>query len=342
MATVHDSPAWFGAVMGTGAVSVALATQQQAWGADWLGIAAIGFLLLATALGIVLTPRYVRRAAQPEALRTELGDPGHGAMLATFPAGILLLAVGWGRVGPQFVPSDVAVGVGAVLAVVGVLVALAVGVAWAGALAAGSSDLASVHGGWLIPPVMTLLVPLALLPVAGRFPDLAPGLLLLGFAFLGVGAILFVAILTVLIARLAFRPPLPAQLAPSLLIPLAPAGILGFATLRLLQVSDDTGAFEVSPTPGVFLAAMGVGFGLWWALFAAVEHRRLSSTAIPFHPGWWGYVFPVAAMALSITGIGTATDLTAITALGMIATVGLVLLWVVVAAGTLRLLARSR
>jgi tellurite resistance protein TehA-like permease len=87
---------------------------------------------------------------------------------------------------------------------------------------------------------------------------------------------------------------------------------------------------------------MGVGFGLWWALFAAVEHRRLSSTAIPFHPGWWGYVFPVAAMALSITGIGTATDLTAITALGMIATVGLVLLWVVVAARTLRLLARSR
>lgn len=342
MATVSDHPAWFGAVMGTGAVSVALATQQQAWGADWLGIAAVGFLLLATMLGIVLTPRYVRRAVRPQALRTELGDPGHGAMLATFPAGILLLAVGWGRVGPQFVPTDVALGIAAILAVLGIVVALAVGVAWAGAIASGTSDLAAVHGGWLIPPVMTLIVPLALLPVAGRFPDAARGLILLGFAFLGIGALLFVAILTLLIARLAFRPPLPAQLAPSLLIPLAPAGILGFATLRLLQVSEETGAFDVSPTPGVFLAAMGVGFGLWWALFAAVEHRRLRSDGIPFHPGWWGYVFPVAAMALSITAIGTATDLSVVTTLGAIATAGLVLLWAVVAARTVRLLARSR
>lgn len=342
MAGVHAHPAWFGAVMGTAAVSVALATQQEAWGVEWLGPVAVAFLLLASVLGIALTPRYLRRTTDRAGLRAELADPSHGAMLATFPAGILLLAVGWGRVGPQLVSADVAVTVSMVLAVLGIGVALVVGIAWAGAIAAGSADLASVHGGWLIPPVMTLIVPMALLPVASRYPEQAPWLLLLGFAFLGVGALLFLVILTLLVARLAFRPPLPAQLAPSLLIPLAPAGILGFATLRLLQVSDDTGAFDVSPTPGVLLAAMGVGFGLWWALFAAVEHRRLRSDGIPFHPGWWGYVFPAAAMALSITAIGSATDLTAVTALGAIATAGLVLLWAVVAARTVGLLTRSR
>lgn len=341
MADLRAHPAWFGAVMGTAAVSVSLAAQQEAWDLGWLGGVAIAFLLLATVLGILLTPRYVSRVARRGALREELGDPAHGAMLATFPAG-LLLAVGWGRVGPQVVPADVAIGIGAVLAMVGIVVALAVGVLWAASIASGTSDLAAVHGGWLIPPVMTLIVPLALLPLAARFPGHAAGLLLVGFAFLGVGALLFVVILSLLIARLAFRPPLPAQLAPSLLIPLAPAGVLGFATLRLLQAGEATGTFDVSPTAGVLLATMGVGFGLWWALFAAMEHRRLRATGIPFHPGWWGYVFPVAAMALSITAIGSATSVTPMVWLGAAATAGLVVLWAVVAARTVGLLARSR
>jgi tellurite resistance protein TehA-like permease len=93
---------------------------------------------------------------------------------------------------------------------------------------------------------------------------------------------------------------------------------------------------------GVLLATMGVGFGLWWALFAAMEHRRLRATGIPFHPGWWGYVFPVAAMALSITAIGAATSVTPVVWLGAAATAGLVVLWAVVAARTVGLLARSR
>lgn len=342
MAELRAHPAWFGVVMGTAAVSLSLAAQQDAWDLGWLGGVAVAFLLLASVLGILLTPRYVARVARRGALRQELADPGHGAMLATFPAGILLLAVGWGRVGPQVIPTELAIGVGAALAMIGIVVALAVGILWAAAIASGTSDLASVHGGWLIPPVMTLIVPLALLPVAGRFPAHAAGLVLLGFAFLGVGALLFVAILTLLIARLAFRPPLPAQLAPSLLIPLAPAGVLGFATLRLLQAGNATGTFDVSPTAGVLLATMGVGFGLWWALFAATEHRRLRAAGIPFHPGWWGYVFPVAAMALSITAIGAATAVTPVVWFGATGTAGLVVLWAVVAARTVGLLARSR
>ena len=336
---VDRHPAWFGSVMGTGAVSVALLLQAEVWGARWLEVAAVVFLLLASALAVALWPRYARRLADRDALRAELGDPGHGAMLATFPAGLLVLAVAWGRVGPLLVPSPVSRWIDVVLLVIGTVVAVALGVAWASSMAAGTHDLAAVNGGWLIPPVMNLLVPLALLPVIARFPDQAPWLLAVGFAFLGIGTVLYLALFTLLIARLALRPLQAPSLAPSLWIPLAPAGVLGFALLRLLQAGQ---AAEVegftSATAGVIVAAMGIGLGLWWALFAAAELRRLRRAGgIPFHPGWWGFVFPTAAMALSITGVGQALGSTVIEVVGAAATVLLLAVWGLVAVRTVRM-----
>ena len=340
---VHRHPAWFGAVMGTGATSVVLLLQGQAWGIDWLTWAAVAFLLLATALAIALLPRYGRRLADRSALAAELGDPGHGAMLATWPAGMLVLAVAWGRVGPEIVPLDVALGIDIALLVVGALIALALGVAWAAAIASNTNDLAAVNGGWLIPPVMNLLVPLALVPVILRFPEQAPALLVVGFAFFGIGTVLFLAMFGLLVTRLALRPRQLPQLAPSLWIPLAPAGVLGFALLRLLQAGEATGVEGfTSDTAGVVVASMGIGLGLWWALFAGLETVRLRRDGgVPFHPGSWGFVFPIAAMTLSITAVGEALDATAILLLGAVAAVILIAVWALVAVRTVRLLRMS-
>lgn len=340
--SVHAHPAWYGAVMGTGAVALVLASQGAAWGGaawDW---AAVAFLLVASVLGLLLLPRYARRLGDRGELRDEVAHPGHGAMLATVPAGLLVLAVGWGRVGPELVPTGVALWVSGILLVVGAVGALVTGVAWSSVMLHASPGLENVNGGWLIPPVMNLLVPLALTPLIAANPGAAGLLLTVGFAFFGIGLVLFLVVLTLLVARLAMAGPMPSALAPSLWIPLAPAGILGIALLRLLQSGRAAGIESLSAVgAGVAVLAMGLGFGLWWAAFAVVELRRLRRAgAVPIHPGWWGFVFPVGAMTLAVSALAVELDSIALRVISLVAAVGLVLLWAYVAVVTLRLVVR--
>lgn len=339
----HRHPAWFGSVMGTGALALAFATESATFGWDALSKVAGATLVLASILALVLLPRYARRLGDRRALADELGNPAHGAMLATLPAGLLVLAAGWGRIGPSMIPASVSLWIDAVLLVIGTLVALVLGLAWSATVFRSAPGLEGVNGGWLIPPVMNLLVPLALTPLIAANPDAAPLLLLVGFAFYGIGVILFLALLTLVIARLALRDPLPAAMAPSLWIPLAPAGMIGLSLMRLLQAGTDaqvpgySGAFS-----GVVVAVMGIGFGLWWAAFAGMELTRLRRTSgVPSHPGWWGFVFPIAAMTLSIAAVGSATDIQAVQVIGLLGTVLLTVVWAYVAAKTVGMLRPS-
>jgi tellurite resistance protein TehA-like permease len=265
-------------------------------------------------------------------------------MLATVPAGVLVLAVGWGRIGPEVVPTSAALWIDAALLLLGAVLAVAFGLAWSATILRQTPGLEGVNGGWLIPPVMNLIVPLALSPLIVANPGLAPLLTLVGFGFLGIGTVLFLALLPLLIARLALRAPLPAAMAPSLWIPLAPAGIVGLSTLRLLQAATEAGVSGFTgAVAGVVVSAMGIGFGLWWAAFAALElHRIRRSGGPPLHPGWWGFVFPIAAMTLATAALGAALEVWFVQVLGLVATVGLTVLWCYVAAVTVRLMPRSR
>lgn len=319
---MRQHPAWYGSVMGTGAVALALRVQALTWEASWLLGLARAFLVVASLLAIALLPRYVRRLKDRVALLAELGDSAHGAMLATLPAGLLVLATAWGRVGWE----PVGLWLDVVLLIAGVVIATVLGLFWAAAMLRGQQGLEGVNGGWLIPPVMNLLVPLALAPLAAKYPG--PVLPAIGFMFYGIGVFLFLAMLTLLIARLAVRAPLPAAMAPSLWIPLAPAGVIGLALMQLLAASG------LSTAAGVIVSAMGLGFGLWWAAFAGLELRR---TRPPLHPGWWGFVFPVAAMTLSWANVALVTEAVALQVMGALATVGLVALWALVSARTFAL-----
>lgn len=328
---MRGHPAWYGAVMGTGAVSLAMSVQAVTWEADWLRWVAQAFLVLASVLAVVLLPRYVSRLHTRAELAHELSDPAHGAMLATLPAGLLILATAWGRVGWQ--PAGL--WVAGVLLVIGTVIALGLGAAWSAAMLREPKGLEGVNGGWLIPPVMNLIVPLALAPLIPHAGDAALLLVLIGFAFYGIGMILFLAMLTLLIARLALRDPLPPPMAPSLWIPLAPAGVMGLALIQLLRAATEAGLPGFAVTPGLVVAAMGLGFGLWWTGFAWMELRRLRKAGgPPRHPGWWGYVFPVAAMVLSLATTALITDVAALQVLGALATVGLVGVWGLVALRT--------
>ena len=310
MPSLHQQPAWFGAVMGTGAIGILFNLQDQVLDYPLLGWLAIGFLWLATALAVVLWPRYFRRLSQRDQLREEIADPGHGAMLATVPAGLLVLAVVWGSIGPATVPADIALWVAVALTVLGTVIALGYSALWATSISTVEVPLGKIHGGWMIPVVMPLLVPVALAPIMHHWPDTSRSLLVVGFAFLGIGTLLFLGVFSLFVLRLATQTPLPNPMSPSMWIPLAPAGVFGIAVIRLTQAAEQAGLVSADMLwISSALAAMGVGFGLWWALFAYVDLRRVRAAGgIPFHLGWWGFVFPVAAMALSITLIGQVAD----------------------------------
>jgi len=341
----RQHPAWYGAVMGTGALALALDAQARTWSATWLTWLAVAALMAATLLAVVLLPRYTGRLSDRIRLLEELADPARGAMLATLPAGLLVLAAAWGRVGPSLVPTDVALALDGLLLVVGAVLAVAVGVGWSTAILRAGAGLDGVNGGWVIPPVMNLLVPLALAPLVAAVPSAAPGLVLVGLAFYGVGVVLFLSMLTLLVARLALRPPPPAAMAPTLWIPLAPAGMVGLALLRLEQAAAEAAGPGVglvvgagAAAAGVAVSVMGLGFGLWWALLAGLELRQVRAEGgPPRHPGWWGFVFPVGAMTLSLVAVAEATGIGALDTLGAGATVLLLAVWALVLVRTVRL-----
>lgn len=342
MDAVTRHPAWFGSVMGTGGLALVFTAQGSQWTLTALDIIGAALLLLASALAIGLAPRYVRRLRQPKALADELADPAHGAMLATFPAGLLVLAICWGSIGPIIVPRPIALWTDGALLLLGVLIALPVSIAWATATARSGTALAGVNGGWLLPPVMNLLVPLALVPIIEANARHALSLSVIAAAFLGIGVFLFLFVMSLIVARLALREPAPSAMSPSLWIPLAPSGFLGLALIRLLEAGVRTEIISPAVLPiAVLVAAMGIGFGLWWTLFALVDlHRSHREGGLPFHPGWWGFVFPIAAMALSVAAVGTATGLTWIAIMGAAMAVALTAVWGLVAGRALRVIWR--
>lgn len=335
--SIHTHPAWFGSVMGSAGFAVVLSNEAETWQAAWIDVIAAAVLIVAIAFAVALIPRYVRRVFHPERLRAEIADPSTGPMLGTFPAGILLLAGASGVVGPMLVGTTIALWIDAILLTLGALLALGLSIVWAALTSRGEMGLASVHGGWLIPPAMNLLVPLAITPVVFANPGTAPILILAGFAYLGIGAFLFLAVFAMIVARVMTCPPASSLMAPSLWVPLAPAGLLGTATLLLLEAGAAGGLWGPHVIWfGTAIAVMGIAFGLWWAVFALLELRRLHrSGGLPFHIGWWSFVFPTAAVALSISAVSEATGLLAVQVLGSIAAFALACMWAMVATRTL-------
>ncbi len=323
--------------MGTAGLSLAFLQESAFVGGAPFVVIANALLLVASVLALALMPRYVTRPRDRAALAHELSDPAHGAMLATFPAGLLVLAVAWARVGSEWLGSAVGLLVSAILVIAGALIAVILSVVWASAQGRGDVDLAGVNGGWLIPPVMSLIVPLSIAPQMIAHPDQAPWLLAIGLGFYGIGAFLFLALFALLIARIALRPPIPHAMSPSLWIPLAPSGILGLALLRLMQAGAEVGLLpESAVTLGIVVSAMGIGLGLWWSLFALGDLLRVRRAGgVPFHPGWWGFVFPIAAMQLSVAALGAVLGSSVIQAVGLLGFAILLLVWLLVAVRTL-------
>ena len=154
-------PGWYGAIMGTAIVGIigyqdpggvaGLADAARVFGVAMVALAAV----LAIGLGI---PYVARWARYPDAARADLANPSVGALYGTFPGGILVLAVGIATVGSSVLAADMTAALVAVLAAIGIALAVVVSVAFAAQLFLNARvEPPTANGAWFIPPVVTII-----------------------------------------------------------------------------------------------------------------------------------------------------------------------------------------
>jgi len=336
-------PGWFAAVMGTAILAVAtydnpgdIATLESVAHAAGVVIAVIAY-----ALAIVLIVAYVARwIRHSDAAIADLRHPVMGALYGTVPGGLLVLAVMTSVIGPAVLSDSAVTAIVAALAVVGGVLALAISVTFAYVLFTGEAPVAMVNGGWFIPPVVTIIIPMALVPL---MPHVSSGtsrqLLMLGYALYGMGFLLFLFVMSLLHDRLVLHPLPGAPMAPSLWIGLGPVGVGVLALLALAHAGAPVFGSSASTVTLISqLAATGLwGFGIWWLAAAiALLVRYLRTGTLPYSLGWWAFTFPLGAFTVATLTLARLWDTSLIEWFAVLLYAGLVIFWVVVSAGTIR------
>ena len=85
---------------------------------------------------------------------------------------------------------------------------------------------------------------------------------------------------------------------------------------------------------GIFTALIMWAWGLMWFVYALAA--MYSCGSFPFNMGWWGFTFPLGVFAVSTIQLGIEFPSLFFRVLGTVFSVMVILLWVVVFAGTVR------
>lgn len=334
-------PNWFASVMGTGIVATAGATLPvHFWGLRafaqvvWV-IAAVLLLFLIVVVG----GHWLRH---PTVARSHARNPQMAHFYGA-PA-MALLTVGGGAVlvGRDIIGERLAVDLDWVL--------------WSAGTAAGLFTAVSIpflmftqhnvepdaaFGGWLMPvvPPMVSAATGALL-----IPHMAPGTgratMLYGcYALFGLSLVAALIIISMIWSRLAIYGTSGTARVPTLWIVLGPlgqsitaAGLLGLNAALAVDAS-------VAEPLNAFAIIFGVpvwGFAVLWIALAAALTVRTLRRGMPFALTWWSLTFPVGTFVTGTTQLAVHTGLPAFKVAAVIAYIGLLSTWLLVAVRTTR------
>ena len=222
---------------------------------------------LAAAAWLVLIAGYLCEVpGRPGGWRRELTDPVLAPFVSLVPIVGMLLGIG-------LMPHAPAAGrwLFGVFAVVAVVLA-----GWmTGQWIAGDLDLDRLHPGYVLPAVAGGLIAAIGAAQAGWTG--------IAHALMGLGVLSWLLIGSVIMARLLFRPRLPAALTPTLAIDVAPPALAGLAYLAITRGRIDAIAMVLG---GFTVLAVIVQLRL------VPVYRRLS-----FGPAFWSFAFPYSAVA---------------------------------------------
>jgi tellurite resistance protein len=268
--------------LNTFAIAFGLAGLAEAWTAAgrlfrWPDAVGWAFWAVAAVAWVALLVAHGARGARTGLrLRDQLRHPAQGPIAALVPVVAMLL-------GEQLVRLQPVAGA-VVIAVAVVVAALFAG--WMLSLwMSGDRPVDAVHGGYFLPTVAAGFIGASALQAAGWH--------VAALASFAVAALFWIVIQAILLARLAFRPPLPDALMPTLMIQVAPPAVGGLAWLEL--TGDRFDAVQAGLTGLLVVLLLSQAF-----LFP--RFRRLRFTI-----GFWSFTFPLAAAGTyGIAWAGTA------------------------------------
>ncbi len=300
---------WFMSSMATGALGVLWAKMAFFLQTSWMNSVGVGFIGIAFLLFIFASIGYGFRLAyffplvkkdflQPDTskffagISISLGVLSTATTTVLVPQGVLFSPVGQWFAGILYILAMV-LGIFFLLGVCSTMIQSA------------ENKIEQAIGVCLLPPV-GLFVSM----FAGNFwaqnffagTALASGIGMFHF-FLFVLLVLFTGwILTFIIFRLRFYPLPRKEMAPSFVIPLAPAGVSIIALVSLLPLLLPTLPYqEILKTFGFLFIPMMISFGIFWFLIVLrILRSYLRTEGIPYTLGFWALVFPMAAFGISL------------------------------------------
>ena len=336
LATLH--PAW-GAVLMTLSGASLLALRDPLAATDVDTAAGLVLLVLAALVGAGVTVASLARLARhPAAFRADLDNPGIGAMIASWPAGLMVLALATLEAGTSGAADETTALVTAmILFVTGLLGTLALGyMFYSRVIGIADVPLPAMSGNWFVPVVPLVLVPSIL--VRALALGLAGDPAQWTFAALagwGIGFGLFLLLAAIIGSRLLPAAPPPPHLAPSWWVWLAPLGAGGLGLIALARMGSSVEAVSGLAAVAVPLASIMWAFAAWWMLLAIrVLFRERRS--LHFHIGWWGFGFPTAAFATLTLELGRLWAIAWLTPVAIALWIALLLLIVWLAYKTVR------
>ena len=206
------------------------------------------------------------------------------------------------------------------------------------------SNLSTMTAAWLLPIVSTIVAAGTGGIVAEVLTDPQHVLwtLITSYVLWGAGVPLAMSVLVIYFHRLTVHHLPPREVIVSVFLPLGPLGQGGFVIMQLgkvaLQLFPTTGTLlgnstgETLYSVGFLVAIIMWGYGLVWLFLALAS---ISRSKFPFNMGWWGFTFPVGVYAVATDTLGKELQSGFFSVLGMIFSVAVVILWIVVAVGTL-------
>merc|ERR1711939_1243311 len=318
------SPSWFSVTMGTGIVANIFYIIP--WKADWLHYLSIIFFVLTVVLfALAFIASVLRYTIWPQIWTVMIQDPTNSLYLGTIPMGFATIVEMWIFI---CVPAwgQCAAYVGWALWMLDSVVAVAVTVTLGILLMSASHQrsLDSITAAQLLPLAATIVAAGTGSEVAAVLPNAqqALGTIIASYVMWGMATPMALTVLVMYYQPLAFG---------------------GYTILYLGKMAKqvfpqtqslDPMAGSIAYVLGFFVALIMWGWGLLWFAFALAAIYK--ARPFPFNMGWWGFTFPLGVYSVSTILIGEELPSRFFKVLGTIFGTAVILLWVVIAAGTAR------
>jgi C4-dicarboxylate transporter/malic acid transport protein len=349
MATPHSrvemlgniGPNWFASVMGTGIVATAGATLPiHLWGLR--GFAEVVWVIAAVLLVVLIALVGVHWLRHPTVARTHARNPQMAHFYGAAPMALMTVGGGAVLIGRDLIGEHLAVDLSWVLWTAGTIGGLFTAVSIPFLMFTQHNvEPDAAFGGWLMPivPPMVSAANGALL-ISHMAPGTGRTTMLYGcYAMFGLSLVAAMIIITLIWSRLALYGTSGTARVPTLWIVLGPvgqsitaAGLLGLNAARAVppELAEDMNAFAI-----IFGVPMW-GFAVLWIALATSLTVRTLRRGMPFALTWWSLTFPVGTFVTGTTQLAVHTQLPAFKVAAVIAYVGLLSTWLLVAVRTAR------